>query len=545
MRLLFLFCLFHAVHAVKIPFEVHTVSSFSGLTSSSTSSSYLERRDPVAIKNVANSIYVSDITLGGRTIPVMLDTGSSDLWVTGQVSNSQDSGKSVTLEYAVGEAAGDILYANLTFGNHSVSNQAFLLVTNTSSFSTNITSQGYSGLIGLGPNSGSSIRNKLNSDDTNRDAVLDRIFQQNQTSRNYITFMLGRANDPGSTVTGQLTISETVPGYENITNQPKLDVVTVPGLTDRDQHWQMYTDVDGIIGPDGQPIVYESIVPKAPKGQLVAIIDSGFTLPQVPRSVSDAIYGRVQGAQWNTDNELWTIPCGQMLNISVKFGGINFPVHPLDTSSSDFGLRDSSGNPICVGTFQPITSAFSLLGEYDLILGMAFLRNIYTLIDLGKFVDGSANDNGDAFIQLLSMTNTAAAHADFVNVRLGGVDTAGQSQYYLLPASEGQSSPESAKEKKQHLEEKVLSRWPYIFLGSFVLFCGIVGLIVWRCCCRRRCAERKKAKALAKKRRMNGLQMNPLKGGDAYYQLDEPTSSIHSLPYSEGHPPSYHSGYRV
>ena len=66
--------------------------------------------------------------------------------------------------------------------------------------------------------------------------------------------------------------------------------------------------------------------------------------------MSDAIYGRVQGAEWNSDNEVWTIPCTQMLNISFKFGGVTFPIHPLDTSSSDFGLADSSGKTVCVGT---------------------------------------------------------------------------------------------------------------------------------------------------------------------------------------------------
>ena len=227
--------------------------------------------------------------------------------------------------------------------------------------------------MGLGPNTGSLVRKKIDGDNFEGDAVLDRIFQLNSTSQNYITFILDRKNDPGSSnITGQFTVSSLIAGYENITNQPQLSIVTVPGLTDRDQHWQMYTDVDGIIGPDGEPIEHDSIVSKAPDGKLVAVVDSGFTLPQVPRQVADAIYGRVQGAEWNEDNAVWTIPCGQLLNVSFKFGGMEIPIHPLDTSSSDFHLTDSSGNTVCVGTFQPITSAFSLLGEYDLILGMGF-----------------------------------------------------------------------------------------------------------------------------------------------------------------------------
>lgn len=200
--------------------------------------------------------------------------------------------------------------------------------------------------------------------------------------------MLNRNGDPGSQITGQFSISSIVPGFENIMNQPQLPVEKVYELTDKDQHWQVLTDKDvGIIGPDGQPIQYSSIVPKAPSGQLVAVLDSGFTLPQVPRSVSDAIYGRVQGAEWSPSSQAWLVPCGQLINVTLNFGGISYPVHPLDVSSTDFGVTFSNGSPACLGTvshfkssfshlirrqFQPISSAFSLLGEYDMILGMAF-----------------------------------------------------------------------------------------------------------------------------------------------------------------------------
>jgi len=174
-------------------------------------------------------------------------------------------------------------------------NQFAVLVTNTSSFSTDITAQGYQGLIGklfarvplilrsdlsglgLGPNSGSVIRKKMG--DASGDSMLNRIFQQNLTTQNYITFLLDRKNDPGESFTGQLTISETVSGFENITSQSKMNVEKVPGLTDADQHFQILSDKDkSIIGPDGNIIQTDSIVPKAPDGQLVAVFDSGMQL---------------------------------------------------------------------------------------------------------------------------------------------------------------------------------------------------------------------------------------------------------------------------
>ena len=245
-----------------------------------------------------------------------------------------------------------------------------VLVGNTSSFSYNISNEGYEGLIGLGPNTGSVILDKLDDDAGN--SVLNRIFSQNTTSANFLTLLLDRQNGGNQSFTGTLTISEVVPGFENITNQPKLEVDKVHKLTDSDQHWQAYTDANGVTGPDGKPIAYDSIVPSAPDNQLVAVFDSGFTLPQVPRSMSDAIYGCVQGAAYDEQSGVWTVPCDQLINLTFKFGGIEYPIHPLDVTSSDFNMVNSLGQTACVGTFQPITSAFSLLGEYDIILGMAF-----------------------------------------------------------------------------------------------------------------------------------------------------------------------------
>jgi hypothetical protein len=157
------------------------------------------------------------------------------------------------------------------------------------------------------------------------DTPLNRIFSQNKSSSNYITMLLDRSNDPTESFTGQMTISEVVKGFENITSQPKLEVFEVHKLTDRDQHWQVELDKDGIIGPDGQPIPHKTIV-HGTDGHLVAVLDSGFTFPQVPRDVSDAIYGRVPGANYDSDSQIWTIPCDIEVNLTFIFGGVKYVV---------------------------------------------------------------------------------------------------------------------------------------------------------------------------------------------------------------------------
>ena len=80
-----LLCLVHTVHAVSVPFEVWQGPSKYEVSRSyerSSSSGKLEKRDPIKVRNIANSVYVSNITLGGSTIPVMLDTGRCVLWYT-------------------------------------------------------------------------------------------------------------------------------------------------------------------------------------------------------------------------------------------------------------------------------------------------------------------------------------------------------------------------------------------------------------------------------------------------------------------------------
>ncbi len=77
------------------------------------------------------------------------------------------------------------------------------------------------------------------------------------------------------------------------------------------------------------------------------------------------------------------------------------------------------------------------------------MRNVYALFDYGDWVKDSSVDRGDPYIQLLSVTDASAAHADFVKVRLGGVDTTGDAAHQLLPADQGKKSPVPPGEKKK------------------------------------------------------------------------------------------------
>lgn len=141
-----------------------------------------------------------------------------------------------------------------------------------------------SGLIGLGPNYGSQVHDAIGN--STGDAVLDRIFQQNTSTPNYLTILLGRDDDPSDKFPGDLTVGEILSGYEAITSQPKLNVSQVSISDIGDQHWQTLLDSNGVIGPDGKAIDIDTVVKAtSDKSQLTAVFDSGFSLPQVPSCV--------------------------------------------------------------------------------------------------------------------------------------------------------------------------------------------------------------------------------------------------------------------
>lgn len=457
------------------------------------------------VENSGDTVYSCNITLGGKEFEILIDTGSSDLWVIGDVPGTKNLSIAAQVTYAEGSAKGFINTADLNFDEFTVKDQAYINVVPSSD------NPPVQGLIGLGPSALSHVRSLVKSQ--KGDPPLDRIFRQNMSTPNFITVLLSRESDaePGGSLpqTGQLTVGSIIPDKKDITNQPKL-----PALTDEFgiQHWQTLLDANGIIGPDGQNITTTTSIsnPKhGTKNQLHAILDTGFSFPQVTRDIADSIYGRVPGAEFITQNNTpgyWRIPCDYELNVSFVLGGVKYPIHPLDLTVPE--KVDSSGNPTtCKSTFQQISpdvSNHNNFGAFDIILGMSFLRNTYTLIDFGDFVDGSNSSVANPYIQLLSTTDPTSSHTDFVNDRLGGVDTTGF-QAALLSEADAKHSPEikEANNSVDSSTDSTTDKIKKLFTKSIwfivaVAAAGVLALllfvyVLYACCCRRKSYVRNEA----------------------------------------------------
>ncbi|KAI9436228.1 acid protease [Lactarius indigo] len=440
------------------------------------------------LDNGRNLNYMVNITLGGQPLQVLIDTGSSDLWVSEPIVAAHDTGVRSGLTYNLGAVSGNIKTAQLEFSGYTISDQAFLEVSPSSDVPP------VPGMLGLGPNAGSRVHASLDNQ-SQGSAVLDRIFQQNISSPNILTVLLGRSNDPAEKYPGNITVGEILPGLESITNAPRVPVTSLPPVDSADQHWQVLLDEDGIIGPDGKPIQVQTKVQSTPNPkQLTAIFDTGYSFPQVPQEVSDAIYSGIPGASFQFVNgvgQIWVLPCNAEVNLTFKIGGQAYPIHPLDTNSDD-AWTNPDGHT-CLGAFQPSSSNAS--GSYDVILGTSFLRNAYLLVNFGDFVDSSVNTTADPYVQLLSITDPTSAHADFTNVRLNPTPTTSDSALpnhaAIAAAANSASASASASPKPKNdiksafQKEKI----PIIIASSIGIVLILIGVLVL-CCTRNRFSRR-------------------------------------------------------
>lgn len=196
-----------------------------------------------------------------------------------------------------------------------------------------------------------------------------------------------------------------------------------------------------------------------------------------------------------------------------------------------------------------------LIGVFFLLFFCSSVRNVYTLMDFGNWIDGTSSRD-HPYIQIASLTDPDTARQEFIKTRLKGVDTTNDTKWQLLPKDQMQKSPISEEEKKKAYQEAVLSKWPYILLGCLVFVIGLIGLCIWKCCCKNRKARRAAAgkaheggsaeAGTVGRDRTSGYARDQ-NGSEAYLPLKEQSSrfgdSAISLPATTYQANSDHGGY--
>ncbi|TBU56368.1 aspartic peptidase domain-containing protein [Dichomitus squalens] len=405
------------------------------------------RAGVVDLQNSGDLEFYMNVTLGGRSIRVLMDSGSADFWVAGEIPEAAGTPHAVAIHYQDNTVGGQVNQSTLEIGGATIVNQTFVAQP------VDTLHPDGQGILGIGPTSLSSIAAAIPAPAGN--PVIDNLIALQGSGSEYVTTLISRPNNDSDVISTQLTVGEVLSDYEDVHVANRLDV----SKSGWDSHWMVALDDGGIVSPDGKMV-------KASEGtQLKVVFDSGYTMAQVPSDVAEAIYSRVPGAKLTTieasPSPAWTMPCNIELNVTFKFGGVSYPIHPLDTVMNDVtGPLDSNGVPSCVGAFQPSTSST----PYDILLGMTFLRNTYLLMNIGD----------QPYLQLLSLTNPAQAHEEFVQQRLGGVDTTGSQQ--LLPDTAGLSDISKPPTTVQKYKSFIIAG---TVIGAFILLCVLGILTVW------------------------------------------------------------------
>ncbi|KAJ7759013.1 aspartic peptidase domain-containing protein [Mycena maculata] len=412
--------------------------------------------------------YATNLTVNGQDFNVVIDTGSSDIWVIPPADFVfENTGIPVSLLFAGGSANGTVGFGTVELGPYTVDQQVFQNVTSTDIGA--IQDLGLTGLLGL---SFSGIASPLTialtengSDPVLGNPLLFNIF--NQTSHdNFIGISLSRTGDLEGTADASFTINEFDPKYAAVANAP-----TIPVFSGKIPRWRIAVDsisVDGVDVP-----LPQSNVSTAPAGKLATLLDTGNPTASVPASLISSVFSQIPGALFQVveglviegqavTGPLWTVPCNTTTIVSVGMGGQSFPIHPLDLSL--VFINNVTNVATCVSEWVATPGT---PGDIDMAFGDSFLRNFYTVFNFGDNVVQSPSGSS---VQLLSQTNATSAQQDVLRVRTAQLVGTSSTNPSSTPdaSSTGQSLAATSPTKQSGQPRVVVSRCIFSFFVIFV-----------------------------------------------------------------------------
>ncbi|KAJ7073298.1 aspartic peptidase domain-containing protein, partial [Mycena belliarum] len=352
---------------------------------------------------------------------VAIDTGSSDLWyfllATPKDFVFDNTNISMVDMYAGGNARGTIGFASVEFGGYKVSKQGMSPImcfpTVTIGGILDIGLDGFFGLSFAGDQP-SVIASTLDKDKTyanQSQPFLYNVFDQTPGHDNFIGISLSRPDDTEKSADTSFSINELDESYAAVVNAS-----VVPLFPGNNGRWSVLIDGMSIGGIDIPLTGWPSWVRGAPRGKLVALLDTGAPGALVPDLVYRFIYSHIPGAIFSQSDSSWTVPCNMTSILSIKIGGQDFPINPLDLADISVKTNGSYNDSVCSSSW----TSSDAIGDFDLILGTVFLRNVYTVFNFGNTVSSSPAA-GNASIQLLSLTDATAAAAEVMDVRMAQV----------------------------------------------------------------------------------------------------------------------------
>jgi saccharopepsin len=319
---------------------------------------------PVPVSNFMNAQYFSEITIGTppQTFKVVLDTGSSNLWVPSKSCSSiacflhstydssssssyKKNGSDFEIHYGSGSLTGFISNDVFTIGDLKIKNQDFAEATSEPGLA--FAFGRFDGILGLG------------FDTISVNGIVPPFYQmieQKLVDEPVFAFYLSDQEGESEAVFG---------GVDKDHYSGKIEYIPLR----RKAYWEV--DLESIAFGDEVAELEDTGV----------ILDTGTSLNVLPSSLAELLNKEI-GAKKGYNGQ-YTIDCGKkasLPDITFNLAGSNYSL-----PASDYILEVSGS---CISTFQGMD--FPAPTGPLAILGDAFLRRYYTVYDLGKNAVGLA-----------------------------------------------------------------------------------------------------------------------------------------------------------
>lgn len=287
---------------------------------------------------------------------MLVDTGSSDTWITGtnckcggssrnkfgkSSSNSLETSNS---QYKISYGTGDV---SVQLGTDSFEVAGLKLdkftfgMASSESNDFGASKIPFDGLLGLG-GSGLSV--------THKDTFIEALKKANKVKEPIVGYRLGRAADGSGKNRGQIT-------FGGVDRSQISGSLTQMDNQSNKGYWEVKLDSVSVGG-------------KQVSGSSTAILDTGTSLIIAPQDAADAIHHAIDGAKPD-GNGGYTLPCTTKATLSFKFAGTTFK---MDSRDLLFAPKDSSN---LQGTCVSAVSTGSTMDGAGWLLGAAFLKNVY------------------------------------------------------------------------------------------------------------------------------------------------------------------------
>lgn len=313
----------------------------------------------------ADSTYYGSIAIGTPPVSynVVLDTGSSDLWVAdsscsvgcdgmntfnpSQSSSFTNLSTPFSITYGSGKAQGVLGKDVVQLAGFSVQNQVFAIC---DAFTSGLLDTPVSGLMGLAWQSIAASGAEPFWQTLAASGVWDEPVMAFQITR-FTNISQVRTLEPGGTFTMGAVNSSLYTG--------DIDYVNLP--SDSVNYWTL---------PLASLTVQGNSVSLGLGQSTYSAIDTGTTLVGGPLAAIEAIYSNIPDSSPGTGNlqGYYTYPCSTEVNVSLSFGGKTWAISP-----GDF-MMTTAGGGRCIGAFFSLGTSTPAW-----IIGDTFLKNVYSV----------------------------------------------------------------------------------------------------------------------------------------------------------------------